>query len=56
MRRLAGIVILVLLSACAEDTQELRVSSEQVAAQDQTQEAARRARTAGQNESARIYR
>lgn len=56
MRRLLAIVLCALLSACTEDPQELRLSSEQAAAEDQKQEAGRRDRTAGQNEAARIYR
>lgn len=56
MRRLLALAVLGLLAACAEDAQELRVSGEQAAAQDQKQEAGRRDRTAGQNEASRIYR
>lgn len=56
MKRLLAIALLGLLAACTEDSQELRVSSEQAAAQDLKQETGRRDRTAGQNEAARIYR
>ena len=56
MRQLLAVAILGLLAACTEAPQELHVSSKEAAAQDQQQEAARRARTAGQNEGARIYR
>jgi hypothetical protein len=56
VKRLLAVLVLGLLAACAEDAQELRVSSEQAAAQDQQREAGRRDRTSGQNEAARIYR
>ena len=53
---LAAVILLGALAACTEDAQELRVSNEQAAAQDQQREDARRDRTAGQNEASRIYR
>ncbi len=53
---LAAVILLGALAACTEDAQELRVSNEQAAAQDQQREDARRDRTAGQNEASHIYR